>query len=110
MRRAIVILLALSALLAVAGCGSKASPAQQHQAQAEVTKFEAQANKCLPTKDGAPVLTSLKTKAGREKFAACMVPPAQRVTFIRCAESATIGHFSKVKIEQGLNACLEKVS
>lgn len=108
MKRALAV---LPACLALAACGSHSASSQQKQeAQREVAKFEQVANKCLPKKNGVPNLLALRSKATRQQFTACVVPPAQRVAFERCATHAVIGHFSKAKIEAGLSACLQKVS
>lgn len=107
----LVVLVAILATTAVAACGSSnATPAQKQEAKAEAAKFEARAKGCLPSKNGLPDLTSLRSSAGRKSFAACLVPPAQRSTFTSCSERAVIGKFNKIRIEQGLNACLVKVS
>ena len=111
-RRIIFALLAVLAVVAISACGSshKASPQAKAEAKQEAALFEQQASKCLPQKNGAPDLFVLRSKTGRHAFAACLVPPSQRVAFERCASRAVIGHFNKVQIESGLNACLRKVS
>lgn len=99
--------------LALSACGSghklsgTTSTAVQQQEQAAVSTAQADLNRCLPKKDGAPDIMVLRTHAGRQQFTNCAIPVPKRVAFNAClTKLALSGLPTKVRLERGGEACL----
>lgn len=111
MRKTIYAFLLCLLAVAVTACGSshKLSASQNAQASKATATADKAVQKCLPTKDGAPDLLILRTKAARHTFMACAVPPGERVAFDKCATRVILsGLPTKRRLAKGLRGCMAK--